>query len=149
MDDTSPHSSGAAVSTWLPIYSQAFFFSASFLVSNNGLNSKHLTYINVVRNTKKNIFLQSTFFYSLDYYNSQPLGGAQMLHTVAGPTEECSALPSFVYHLYMPEIFNLISKLFLVSVTSTMSLINLIGFFFFSFFGNYFSGFRHICKQWH
>lgn len=76
--DTSPRSSGAAASTWLPSYLQAFV-SASFLVSNNGLNSKHLTYINVVSNTKNNIFfLQSTFF-NLDYYNIQPPGGAQIL----------------------------------------------------------------------
>lgn len=46
---------------WLPSYLQAFV-SASFLVLNNGLNSKPLAYINVVRITLNNIFLQSTFF---------------------------------------------------------------------------------------
>lgn len=146
MDDATPPSGGAAVSTWLQSYLQAFL-SASFQVSSTGLKSKHLTYINVVRNTKKNFFFffcRAPFFPVLDYYNSRPPGGAQAL-----PAPLRSALLFHLLHLYMPEVSNLISKIFLVSITSTMSLINLKGFFFKNFFVNYFSGFRHICKQQH
>lgn len=115
------------------------------------LKSKHLTYINVVRNTKKNFFFfffcRAPFFFPSQFGLFQQ-SATRGRTTAAGPTEECSALPSFVHHLYMPEISNLISKIFLLSETSTMSLINLM-FFFFFFFVNYFSGFRHICKQRH
>lgn len=85
MDDTSPRSSRAAVSTWLPSYLQAFV-SASFVVLII-MVLKASAYIYVVGNTQKNLFMFAEHVFSLDYYNSEPPGGAQNV-------AERSALPS-------------------------------------------------------